>query len=78
MCDNIEIPVVADYTNGKHSQIYTVVYMSCGVIAHIIRYTDLSKALEDALYWKNHTTVWVSDVVIFKGNNIISVLKGRE
>ena len=39
MCDNIEIPVVADYTNGKHSQIYTVVYMSCGVIAHIIRYT---------------------------------------
>lgn len=57
---------------------YTVVYMSCGVIAHMIRYEDLSRALSDAIYWKHHTRVWVSEIIIYKNNAIIAELTGRE
>ena len=53
-------------------------YLTGDVIAHIIRYDDLSKAVADAVYWKYHTTVWISQTVIYKGNKIISVLTGRE
>lgn len=76
--DEIEIPLVAAYTNGKLSEIYTVVYLTGDVIAHIIRYDDLSKAVADAVYWKYHTTVWISQIVIYKGDKIVSVLTGRE
>lgn len=57
---------------------YTVVYMSCDVIAHMIHYEDLSRALGDAIYWKHHTKVWVSEIIIYKNNAIIAVLTGRE
>lgn len=76
--DNVELPLIAAYTNGKLSEIYTVVYMSGDVIAHVIRYDDIHRAISDAVYWKHHTTVWVSQIVIFKGNTIISVLTGRD
>lgn len=73
-----DIPLIAAYTNGKLSEIYTVVYLTGDVIAHIIRYDDMHKAVSDAVYWKYHTTVWISQIVIYKGDKIISVLTGRE
>lgn len=76
--DEIEIPLIAAYTNGKLSEIYTVVYLTGDIIAHIIRYDDIHKAVSDAVYWKYHTTVWISQIVIYKGDKIISVLTGRE
>lgn len=57
---------------------YTVLYMSGDVIAHMIRYEDLSRALSDALYWKHHTRVWVSQIIIYKNNTIIAELTGRD
>ena len=57
---------------------YTVLYMSCDVIAHMIRYGDLNRALSDAIYWKHHTRVWVSQIIIYKNNDIIAELTGRE
>lgn len=60
------------------NECYTVVYMSCGVIAHMIDYEDLSSALSDAIYWKHHTKVWVSEIIICKNYVIIAVLTGRE
>ena len=51
----------------------TVVYMSCGVIAHMIGYEDLSRALSEA-----SCKGMVSQIIIYKNNAIIAELTGRD
>lgn len=57
---------------------YVVVYKTFDVISHMIRYSDFHKALNDAIYWKVNSSVWVSEIEIYKGNDLIAVLTGRE
>lgn len=55
-----------------------VLYISFGIIAEICHYEDLEKAITDAIYWQHKGVIWISEVEVYRGNDLIATLTGRE